>query len=155
VNCDFRQLVESLEPKFKVLMAMTPVSYRNLPSDLPERGIYLFSEGDEHLYVGRTNRLRRRLAGHCRPSSGHFSGTFAFRIARKETGMLKAAYSASGSRAALVIDPAFGPAFIGAKARAAGMDLRYVEEADPVRQALLEIYVAVTLKTPYNDFDNH
>ena len=69
--------------------------------------------------------------------------------------MLKAAYSASGSRAALVMDPAFGPAFIRAKARAAAMDLRYVEEADPVRQALLEIYVAVTLKTPYNDFDNH
>jgi hypothetical protein len=155
VNCDFRQFLESLEPKFKVLMAMTPVSYRKLPSDLPERGIYLFSEGEEHLYVGRTNRLRRRLAGHCRPSSGHFSGTFAFRITRKETGMLKAAYSSSGSRAALAMDSAFGPAFMRAKARVASMDLRYVEEADPVRQALLEIYVAVTLKTPYNDFDNH
>jgi hypothetical protein len=35
------------------------------------------------------------------------------------------------------------------------MNLRFVEENDPVRQALLEIYVAVTLNTPYNDFDNH
>jgi hypothetical protein len=35
------------------------------------------------------------------------------------------------------------------------MDLRFVEESDPTRQALLEIYVAVTLKTPFNDFDNH
>jgi hypothetical protein len=49
----------------------------------------------------------------------------------------------------------FGPAFIRAKARLAELDLRFVEEADPVRQALLEIYVAVVLETPYNDFENH
>ena len=30
-----------------------------------------------------------------------------------------------------------------------------VEETDAVKQALLEIYTAVVLKTPYNDFDNH
>ena len=35
------------------------------------------------------------------------------------------------------------------------MDLRFVEEEGPIPQALLEIYVAVTLKTLYNDFDNH
>jgi hypothetical protein len=35
------------------------------------------------------------------------------------------------------------------------MDLRFVEESDPVRQTLLEVYVAVVLATPYNDFDNH
>jgi len=35
------------------------------------------------------------------------------------------------------------------------MDLRYVEESDPVRQTLLEVYIAVVLKTPYNDFNNH
>jgi hypothetical protein len=35
------------------------------------------------------------------------------------------------------------------------MDLRFVEEADPFRQALLEIYTAVALKTPYNDLENY
>jgi hypothetical protein len=35
------------------------------------------------------------------------------------------------------------------------MDLRFVEESDPTRQALLEIYAATILKTPYNDFENH
>src|SRR5882762_2836430 len=116
---------------------------------MPERGIYLFSEGDLHLYVGRTNRLRQRLAGHCRPSSNHFSATFAFRIARKETGLHKATYSTEGSRASLVKDLTFGPAFIRAKTRLPAMDLRFVEEADPIRQTLLEVYVAVTLRTPY------
>jgi len=35
------------------------------------------------------------------------------------------------------------------------MDLRFVEEPDPLRQALLEIYGAVVLETKYNEFDTH
>lgn len=35
------------------------------------------------------------------------------------------------------------------------MDLRFVEETDPLRQAFLEIYVAVALNTPHNDFETH
>jgi hypothetical protein len=155
VRDDFVRLLGGLEPKFDALMAMRPVCYSSLPRGMPERGIYLFSEGDRHLYVGRTNRLRNRLAGHCRPSSSHFSATFAFRVAREETGYVKASYSQANSRPALTIDPVFGPAFTRAKVRLSGMDLRFVEETDAIRQALLEIYVAVTLKTPYNDFDNH
>src|SRR2546423_1290743 len=122
MNSEFRQLVDSLEPKLKALIAMTPVRYADLPRAMPERGIYLFSEGGRHLYVGRTNRLRRRLAGHCRPSSNHFSATFAFRIAREETGLLKATYSSVGSRASLVQHQTFGPAFTRAKARLQDMD---------------------------------
>jgi hypothetical protein len=34
------------------------------------------------------------------------------------------------------------------------MQVRDVEERYPLRQALLEIYVAVVLKTPYNDFNS-
>src|SRR5437660_1633141 len=132
-------------------MAMVPVRYASLPRSVPERGVYLFSDCDRHLYVGRTHRIRRRLAGHCRPSSTHFSATFAFRLAREETGRLKASYSPNGSRAALADDLEFGPAFERAKCRLTTMDVRFVEESDPVRQTLLEIYVAVALKTPYND----
>jgi hypothetical protein len=155
MHSEFRQFLDSLEPKFQALVAMTPTKFAALPTGMPERGIYLFSEGPTHLYVGRTNRIRKRLAGHCRPSSTHFSATFAFRLARHETGMVKATYTQAGSRAELVTHPAFGPAFGRAKARVANMDLRFVEETDPVRQALLEIYVAIALGTPHNDFENH
>ena len=34
------------------------------------------------------------------------------------------------------------------------MEFRYVEETDPTRQALLEIYCAFALGTRYNDFEN-
>lgn len=151
----FRELVESLDPQLRALLSMPPVKYGALPRAMPRQGIYLFSEGDSLLYVGRTNRLRQRLREHCLPSSRHSSATFAFRIARSVTGQTRAAYSRSGSRAALSADPTFAQAFEAARARVADMDIRYVEESDATRQALLEIYAATVLQTLYNDFENH
>lgn len=51
--------------------------------------------------------------------------------------------------------PKFRSAFKRAKTRIRNMEVRYVAEKDPTRQALLEIYVAVMLRARYNDFDNH
>ncbi|HRI76627.1 MAG TPA: hypothetical protein PLX33_06520 [Alphaproteobacteria bacterium] len=81
---------------------------------------------------------------------------FAFRLARQQTGNLKAAYKAgAGSRDGLMKEALFLDAFSRAKERIRAMDVRFVEEVDPTRQALLEIYTAVVLGTPYNDFDTH
>jgi len=85
----------------------------------------------------------------------HFTATFAFRIAREDTGRTKASYAPEGSRAQLVKDTVFGPAFEAAKRRVNAMDIRFVEEPDSVRQALLEIYAATVLQTRFNDFENH
>jgi len=151
----FKQYIESLEPSFLKLIRMAPVTVANLPMDAPESGIYLFSEAGQHLYVGRTNTIRKRLQNHCRPSSGHNSATFAFRLAREITGQTVATYTEQGSRTELENDPVFGPVFIAQKERVRNMNVRYVSEPDPMRQALLEMYVSVSLKTPHNDFDNH
>lgn len=155
MNPLFREIVESLESKCQRLVNSTPIKYSQLPSVIPERGIYLFSEGETHLYVGRTNRLRNRLRGHCSASSNHLTAAFAFRIARHKTGRLLASYRKEGSRASLMQDEVFAAEFRAAKQRLSKMDIRYVEEVDPIRQTLLEVYVAVSLKTPFNDFDNH
>lgn len=81
---------------------------------------------------------------------------FAFRLAREKSGRIHASYKkGEGTRALLMLDPKFSKLFTLSKTRIRNMDLRYVEEADPVRQTLLEVYVAVVLETPYNDFDNH
>ena len=81
---------------------------------------------------------------------------FAFRLAREASGNLQPSYKkGSKSRAGLMLDPAFSSAFDDAKARIRRMEIRCVEESDPIRQCLLEVYVAVTLRTPYNDFRNH
>ena len=134
---------------------MEPVTVATRPREMPTSGIYLFSEGDQHLYVGRTNTIRKRLQNHCRPSSGHNSATFAFRLARQLTGQTNATYTAEGSRSFLQSHPEFGPVFVAQKERVRNMSVRYVSEPDPMRQALLEMYVSVSLGTPHNDFDNH
>jgi hypothetical protein len=54
-----------------------------------------------------------------------------------------------------MLNPLFAGAFMAAKERIRGMDYRYVEETDQNQQALLEIYCAVVLGTPYNDFGTH
>lgn len=154
MNERFAKIVEALEPTFQKLVQMRPLSANGLVGVVPERGIYLFSEGTKHLYVGRSNSLRKRIQNHGRVGSGHNKATFAFRMARQETGF-KASYKAEGSRGELEKDPVFGPAFLAAKSRIRAMDLRFVEERDPTRQALLEIYAATVLETPFNDFENH
>jgi hypothetical protein len=45
MNQDFRDLGDSLEPRFQALISMAPVRFGTLPRAMPERGIYLFSEG--------------------------------------------------------------------------------------------------------------
>lgn len=155
MNEKFRTHVEALDPSFKALLARRSFCGSALPPGIPSRGIYLFSEGERHLYVGRSNGIRKRLQGHCRPSAGHNSATFAFRIAREMTGNVTATYLTQGSRADLEKDPAFAEAFSMAKDRVRAMDIRCVEEVDPMRQAILEMYVALSLETPFNDFDNH
>jgi predicted GIY-YIG superfamily endonuclease len=151
----FKQYVESLHPSFERLMQMSPVKMSALPKRLPETCVYLFSEGENTLYVGRTRRLRQRLRQHSVAGAQHNQAVFAFKLAREATGLTVAAYSVKGSRKALSVLPHFAEAFTQAKTRVRGMDLRFVEETDPLRQALLEIYISIVLGTKYNDFDTH
>ena len=151
----FKEYIDSLEPSFQKLMKMQPVTVATLPPDMPKAGIYLFSDSGKPLYVGGTNTLKRRLQAHCRPSAGHNSATFAFRLARQHTGITQATYTAKGSRSNLETSPEFSPVFIEQKKRVRNMEVQFVEESEPMRQALLEMYVAVSLGTPHNDFDNH
>lgn len=152
MNEVFRQHVEHLHGKFEALMAMDPVTLDRLPKVVPKSGIYLFSEGPTYLYVGRSKRLRDRLRYHSGPAQ---DAPFAFKLAREATGNMKASYSTRGSRKELLADPVFKTAFQAAKDRIRRMDIRFVEEGDSNRQALLEIYATICVGAPYNDFDTH
>ena len=152
----FAALVETLAPKLAELLAMLPLAYGALPRGMPRSGVYLFTQAGRHLYVGRSNALRRRYSFHCRPGASHQQATFAFLLAREATGRTKATYrTGAGSRTGLLLDPVFAAAFLAAKERVKKMEYRYVEEAGQNRQALLEIYCATVLGTPYNDFGTH
>lgn len=151
MNPKFASLVESLEPSFQRLIACPPHTGRGgLPPGLPERAVYLFSDADEHLYVGRTNRLRARHREHI--SGRHNDAPFAFKLARETT---RHQIHDKLTRAHLELHPLFTPAFAEARKRVELMQFRWVEETDPNRQCLLEIYATIVLGASYNDFDNH
>lgn len=152
----FARYAESLHPSYERLVAMPPVTIATLARDAPKECVYLFSEDGKNLYVGRTRHLRQRMRQHSIPSSQHNQAVFAFRLAREATGRLVASYSGEGRRASLASDDAlFAAAFTAAKERVRAMKVRYVEETNPLRQALLEIYASIVLATPYNDFNTH
>jgi len=134
---------------------MVPTTDGFLPNDLPERGVYLFSEGDRHLYVGRSNGIRKRYFGHTRPGATHNSAAFAMILSREETGRKASYRPGPDSRNGLMLDSLFSNVFSRQKERVRAMAFRCVEEARPVQQTLLEIYCAVVLSARYNDFDNH
>ena len=148
----FQSHIEALPSALDRLLAVTPQEVVSLAKKIPVPGIYLLSEGDKHLYVGRAKNIGNRLQNHI---GTWRQAAFAFQLAREETGKTKASYRVEGSRAALMGDPRFKQAFDQARQRVKDMDARYVEAADPIRQSLLEIYVAVALNTPYNDFQTH
>ena len=161
MDSKFAAFVDRLHPAYLKLLSSPPVTGGGKPhygegDQVAVRGIYLFTEHGRHLYVGRSNRLFQRYKNHWGPSKTEREAAFAFKLAREATGFLKATYKkGEGSRKHLVLDAAFGKAFIEAKERIRAMEYRWVEEGDPTCQCLLEIYAAVCLETPYNDFDTH
>ncbi len=150
---EFAKVVRDVEEKCSTLLASPRFKMGSLPKDVPLAGIYLFSDNGQTLYVGRTNRLRNRLQYHTR--NNHNQATFAFLLAREETGKTKATYRKSGSRSDLLQDPTFRAAFDRARERIRRMDIQFIDETGPTRQALLEICAALRAGAKYNDFDNH
>jgi excinuclease UvrABC nuclease subunit len=49
---------------------------------IPSKGVYVFYEDNKPIYVGRSNRMRKRIKEHFAISSTHHSATFAFKLAR-------------------------------------------------------------------------
>ena len=150
---NFSQELKAVSGACDELRSMPPHDRLALPMDMPESGVYMFSEGGENLYVGRSNRMRERIMEHGRPSSRHNVAALAFRLARVDSGRVTPTYQPEGSRPSLEEDPEFRRAFLDAKARVSLMQVRWTEERDPIRQALLEIFAAVKLSCRHNRFE--
>jgi len=153
MNPQFADLIEGLHSKYESLMAMIPITVDTAPNDTPKGGIYLFSSAGSHLYVGRTKRsIRDRLKDHVSTAD---DCPFAWHLAREATGNMVASYKSHGSRKHLLSQSGFRDAYDKAKQEIREMQVRYVGEPDPLKQALLEIYVAVATEAKHNDFDTH
>jgi predicted GIY-YIG superfamily endonuclease len=115
-------------------------------------GIYILFDDAEPVHVGRTRNIRQRLRAHCTPK--HNSASFAFKRARRELGQATT-YSRATSRSALQSDAVFGPCFRKHVDAVAQMKLRFLEVSDPIDQYFLELYAALELGLPTDEFDTH
>jgi hypothetical protein len=153
MDARFKALICDLPQKYIELMSMRVLTIDTVPFDNPRGGVYLFTENGDHLYAGRTKRrIKERLKYHVGTGD---DCPFAWRLAREETGNVKATYKVKGSRKDLLNQPHFRKAYQNAKKRINLMGVRYIGEPDPLKQTLLEIYVAVVSGAKFNDFDTH
>jgi len=150
---EFAQAVKDVEQKHSVILTSPIYRMDALPKVIPLAGVYMLSEDGHALYVGRTNNMRKRLQSHTR--NNHNQATFAFLLAREQTGNKQATYKKEGSRDDLLSQPSFRLVFDSARERIRRMDVQFIEELNPIRQALLEICASLRSKARYNDFDNH
>jgi hypothetical protein len=155
MNPRFATAISSLHSKLQTLLACPALSPAKLPRDFGGAGIYLFTEAQRHLYVGRSNDLRFRVQTHLRPSAQTNQAAFAYRLAREVAGIKKVSYKKLTPEEDWSLVEPFLSAFPASKERISRMELRFVLEPEPLSQMLLEAYVAIALETPYNDFDNH
>jgi len=156
LNKGFQKLVDKM-PGLLRRMEAQPLRTRDNLAGIPEQGVYVFYENNKAIYVGRSNRMKARIQEHSRPSSTHNSATFAFNLAFnlfKEEGTRRGIPD-NLTRKELEIIPKFKEIFLKEKNRVAEMKIRVVEMDNQIEQTLFEVYAAMALNTPYNDFKTH
>lgn len=153
MNDHFRALLDKLPTLMFQLSNAQLRPWSNL-GELPQKGIYVFYEDNVPIYVGRTNRIKKRIKEHGQMSSGHNSAPFAFNLAKKEAKALGIELSVTRDMLNLNFD--FVELFLNAKKRVSNMSVRVVEINNPIVQTLFEVYASMDLKTDeYNSFENH
>lgn len=150
LNPEYEARLQQAQVLLEELESQTPLALSGLGAVPPKPGVYLISEGDSPLYVGRTRNLRQRFRNHT--SGRPEQSAFAFRLARKDSGHLKATYKPVGSRKHLMQDPSFRSAFEQNIKRIKAMNARFVVIDCPLMQHIFEAYAAVSLRTPHNEF---
>ena len=143
MNNRFRSLFKGLDKKFQRLIKMRPCTIATVLDSCPEGGVYLFTENNKHIYAGRTKKkIKSRLREHLRKPK---SAVFIWRLMCGKEPYRKDWRSHSN----------FKKKFELAKNRIKNMDVRFIDESNSARRALLEIYVAVGSSAKYNDFNEH
>ncbi len=86
----FTKAIAAVEKKCSALLNVRTYKVGALPKAMPAKGVYLFSQNQKYLYVGRTNNCASVFS--TIPAINHNQATFAFLLARHKTGKMKASY---------------------------------------------------------------
>ncbi len=152
VDLKFTRAISTLQAQTEILVSQQPRYFGDYSDRGPQQGVYLFSEGDDHLFVGRTSRLYQRLLNHCRGSAHSNRSSLKLSVM-----LADAKFAAPASRKTswgdIVKDQAFGEAFDKAKTRINKMQIRFIEENDSLSRYLLEAYCALAVEARYSEVD--
>ena len=90
MNERFKKLTDRMPLRLQSLLEQPPIAIDDIGiTQVPQKGVYVFFEDNKPIYVGRSNRLKKRLKEHSQRSSDHYSATLAFRIAKQNTSTLQ------------------------------------------------------------------
>ena len=151
----FRELADRMPSCLQSLLEQPLIAIDDIGiTKVPQKGVYVFFEGNKPIYVGRSNGLKKRLKEHSQRSSDHYGATLAFRIAKQNTSTLQKK-ERKQTNEQLMENRDFVGEFEAAKDRIARTKIRFIEIEDQIEQAMFEIYVHLALNTRYNDFRTH
>jgi hypothetical protein len=147
----FSKLVNEMPQLLERLKRQLPRSRKEL-SGIPNQGVYVFYEKNNVMYVGRSNHLKTRIQQHGRASSRHNVAPFAYKLGVetiKSRGVDISSYTRKD------VEKKFSKDFADARECISRMQVRVVKIEGQEKQALFEIYAALTLHSRYNDFNTH
>jgi len=151
----FKDLASKMPMRLKSLLKQSPITIDDIGiTDIPQKGVYVLFEGDKPIYVGRSNRMKKRLKEHSQKSSDHYSATLAFRITKQAYLNLHKDLKRPTNKQLMNVD-IFREKFDTAKSRIAKTKIRFIEIEGQAEQAIFEIYAALELNTELNDFKTH
>ncbi len=152
MNERFKKLTDRMPLRLQSLLEQPLIARDDIGiTQVPQKGVYVFFEDNKPIYVGRSNRLKKRLKEHSQRSSDHYSATLAFKIAKQNTLTLQK----KQTNEQLMKNRDFVEEFEAAKDRIARTKIRFIEIEDQIEQAMFEIYASLALGTELNDFGTH
>jgi len=155
MNERFKELADRMPSYLQSLLKQPLIAIDDIGiTQVPQKGVYIFFEGNKPVYVGRSNRLKKRLKEHSQRSSDHYSATLAFRIAKKNTSTLRIK-DRKQTNEQLMKNGDFVKEFKAAKERISRAKIRFIEIEDQIEQAMFEIYASLELGTELNVFSTH
>jgi len=148
VTAEFDGAVGELPNLLKELLGSEPIPIAEKRRFPDEPGVYLISDAEGDLYVGRCKSIRKRMGNHGGKSPDN--STFAFRLACEAVGKQK-----GQRRKALMENEAFRAAFNDNVSKIRDMRARFVVIENDVLQYMFELYVHLACKTRHNSFATH
>ena len=152
MNEELRSILAQMERLLAKLKACPPETFATR-NKLPDRGVYVFYEGEKALYVGRSNQIWKRVQTHGRRGATQEQASFAFRLLAKKYN-LEMGHGTGADRNQKARE--YAEEFRGQKQRVRRMTVRAVAITDDTASYFFEAYAILALgTTAFNKFEPH